>query len=92
VAPYSDTASLLDLPAARVLIEHADALADIVVVAIHAGAEGTDAEHVTGSEESYVGEDRGDPEAFAHMAVDAGADLVLGSGPHVLRGWSSTAA
>jgi poly-gamma-glutamate capsule biosynthesis protein CapA/YwtB (metallophosphatase superfamily) len=58
----------------------------MVVVAIHAGAEGTGAMHMTGAEESYVGEDRGDPEAFAHMAVDAGADLVLGSGPHVLRG------
>jgi poly-gamma-glutamate capsule biosynthesis protein CapA/YwtB (metallophosphatase superfamily) len=85
-APYSDTASLLDVPAARALIERADALADMVVVAIHAGAEGTGAMHMTGAEESYVGEDRGDPEAFAHMAVDAGADLVLGSGPHVLRG------
>jgi poly-gamma-glutamate capsule biosynthesis protein CapA/YwtB (metallophosphatase superfamily) len=85
-APYSDTASLLDIPAARALIERADTRADIVVVAIHAGAEGTGAMHMTGGEESYVGEDRGDAEAFAHMAVDAGADLVLGSGPHVLRG------
>jgi poly-gamma-glutamate capsule biosynthesis protein CapA/YwtB (metallophosphatase superfamily) len=85
-APYSDTASLLDLASARALIERADAMADLVVVAIHAGAEGTDAQHVTGAEESYVGEDRGNAEAFAHMAVDAGADLVLGSGPHVLRG------
>jgi poly-gamma-glutamate capsule biosynthesis protein CapA/YwtB (metallophosphatase superfamily) len=85
-APYSDTASLLDLPAARALIERAGTMANIVIVAIHAGAEGTGAEHVTGQEETYVGEDRGNPEAFAHMAVDAGADLVLGSGPHVLRG------
>jgi Bacterial capsule synthesis protein PGA_cap len=85
-APYSDTASLLDLPAARALIERAGSAADIVIVAIHAGAEGTDAMRMTGQEESYVGEDRGNPEAFAHMAVDAGADLVLGSGPHVLRG------
>jgi poly-gamma-glutamate capsule biosynthesis protein CapA/YwtB (metallophosphatase superfamily) len=85
-APYSATASLLDLPAARALIARADAMADVVVVAIHAGAEGTDAQHVTGAEETYVGEDRGNPEGFAHMAVDAGADLVLGSGPHVLRG------
>jgi capsule synthesis protein PGA_cap len=85
-APYSDTASLLDLPAARALIQRAAATADIVVVAIHAGAEGTAAMHLTDAEETYVGEDRGDPEAFAHMAVDAGADLVLGSGPHVLRG------
>ena len=33
-----------------------------------------------------MGEDRGDTRAFARAAVDAGADLVLGSGPHVLRG------
>jgi poly-gamma-glutamate capsule biosynthesis protein CapA/YwtB (metallophosphatase superfamily) len=85
-APYSATASLLDLPAAGALIARAAAMAPVVIVAIHAGAEGTDAQHVTGAEESYVGEDRGDPAAFAHMAIDAGADLVLGSGPHVLRG------
>ena len=84
-APYSFTASLLDLATARTLIQQADAKADIVIVAIHAGAEGADAQHVTGAEESYAGEDRGNAAAFAHMAVDAGADLVLGSGPHVLR-------
>jgi poly-gamma-glutamate capsule biosynthesis protein CapA/YwtB (metallophosphatase superfamily) len=84
-APYSTTASLLDLPAARALIRKATKRAQIVVVAIHAGAEGTSAQHLTGGEEEYLGEDRGDPEAFAKMAVRAGADLVLGSGPHVLR-------
>jgi poly-gamma-glutamate capsule biosynthesis protein CapA/YwtB (metallophosphatase superfamily) len=84
-APYSTTASLLDLPAARALIRKATRRAQIVVVAIHAGAEGTGAQHLTGGEEEYLGEDRGDPEAFAKMAVRAGADLVLGSGPHVLR-------
>ncbi len=84
-APYSTTASLLDPPAARALIRKATRLAQIVVVAIHAGAEGTSAQHLTGGEEEYLGEDRGDPEAFAKMAVRAGADLVLGSGPHVLR-------
>ncbi|HEX3360982.1 MAG TPA: CapA family protein [Solirubrobacterales bacterium] len=84
-APYSTTASLLDLPAARALIRKATKRAQIVVVAIHAGAEGSGAQHLTGGEEEYLGEDRGDPEAFAKMAVRAGADLVLGSGPHVLR-------
>jgi poly-gamma-glutamate capsule biosynthesis protein CapA/YwtB (metallophosphatase superfamily) len=84
-APYSTTASLLDLPAARALIRKATRRAQIVVVAIHAGAEGTDAQHVTGEEETYLGEDRGNAEEFAKMAVRAGADLVLGSGPHVLR-------
>jgi poly-gamma-glutamate capsule biosynthesis protein CapA/YwtB (metallophosphatase superfamily) len=85
-APYGYTASLLDLPAARALIRQAARMARIVVVYMHAGAEGTDAAHVTGREESYLGEDRGNPEAFAHMAIDAGASLVIASGPHVLRG------
>jgi poly-gamma-glutamate capsule biosynthesis protein CapA/YwtB (metallophosphatase superfamily) len=85
-APYPDTASLLDLAGARRLVVLAARRADIVVCAMHAGAEGVAAEHLTGSEETYVGEDRGDPERFARAAVDAGADLVLGSGPHVLRG------
>ncbi len=85
-APYGNTASLTDLEAARALIEEAGTEADVVVVANHAGAEGADAQHLTGTEETYLGEDRGNPEEFAHMAVDAGADLVLGSGPHVLRG------
>ena len=84
-APYSNTASLLDLPSARSLIEKAAEESAIVVVAIHAGAEGVEAQHVSEEEEFYLGEDRGDAEEFAHMAVDAGADLVLGSGPHVLR-------
>ena len=79
-APYPNTASLTDLRAARKLIHRADRRADLVVCAIHAGAEGTAALHLTGGEETYLGEDRGNPEAFAHMAVDAGADLVLGLG------------
>lgn len=85
-APYPNTPSLTDLTAARELIRRASEQADIVVCAIHAGAEGTDAQHVTGEEEIYLGEDRGNAEEFARMAIDAGADLILGSGPHVLRG------
>ena len=33
----------------------------------------------------FDGEDRGDVLAFAHNAVDAGADIVIGQGPHVPR-------
>ncbi|MGO9901024.1 MAG: hypothetical protein ACLP0J_15330 [Solirubrobacteraceae bacterium] len=29
----------------------------------------------------YLGENRGDARAFAHAVVDAGASIVLGSGP-----------
>jgi len=85
-APYAYDANLLDLSAARTLIKRAGREARLVVVYMHAGAEGPDADHVTGREEHYLGEDRGNPEAFAHMAIDAGASLVIASGPHVLRG------
>ena len=85
-APYPYDADLLGLTAARALIEQAKRQAQVVVVYMHAGAEGAAADHVTGREETYLGEDRGNPEAFAHMAIDAGASLVIASGPHVLRG------
>jgi poly-gamma-glutamate capsule biosynthesis protein CapA/YwtB (metallophosphatase superfamily) len=85
-APYDYDASLLDVAAARGLIERAAGEASVIVVYMHAGAEGADADRVTGREEYYLGEDRGDAEAFAHMAIDAGASLVIASGPHVLRG------
>ncbi len=85
-APYANTASLTDLPAARRLIRRAARRAAIVVCMIHAGAEGAGETHVTGHEEHYLGEDRGNPQRFARMAIRAGADLVLASGPHVLRG------
>ncbi|HVV54674.1 MAG TPA: CapA family protein, partial [Mucilaginibacter sp.] len=32
-----------------------------------------------------MGSERGDVDLFAHKAVDAGADIVLGNGPHVSR-------
>ena len=85
-APYTYDADLLDLPAARALIGQVDREANVVVVYMHAGAEGSTADHVTGQEEYYLGEDRGNAEAFAHMAINAGASLVIASGPHVLRG------
>jgi poly-gamma-glutamate capsule biosynthesis protein CapA/YwtB (metallophosphatase superfamily) len=52
---------------------------------MHAGAEGIAYAHVRAGDEHYLGERRGDPIAFAHAVVDAGADLVVGHGPHVLR-------
>jgi poly-gamma-glutamate capsule biosynthesis protein CapA/YwtB (metallophosphatase superfamily) len=85
-APYSYDADLLDLPAAQALIAHAAREANVVVVYMHAGAEGSTADQVTDQEEHFLGEDRGNAEAFAHMAINAGASLVIGSGPHVLRG------
>lgn len=84
-APYSTTNNMLDPAAEAALISKAKSLANVVVVYMHSGAEGTSATHVTGQTEVYYGENRGNPEAFAHAAIDDGADLVLASGPHVDR-------
>ncbi|MSO94601.1 MAG: CapA family protein [Thermoleophilia bacterium] len=85
-APYVWTNSLRDLPAVRRLVRRAAAKADVVVVTMHAGAEGVANRHVRPENESYLGEERGNVVAFARAAIDAGADLVVGHGPHVLRG------
>lgn len=61
--------------------------ADMVVVAFHGGAEGREYTHVPKAPEIYVGERRGNVEEFAHAAIDAGAHLVYGHGPHVPRAW-----
>ena len=74
------------LQSAKELVQRVAAKADIVVVSFHGGAEGTDSQHVPNQTEVYVGEARGNLPAFARTVIDAGADLVLGHGPHVLRG------
>ncbi len=59
---------------------------DIVVVSFHGGAEGATVTNIPFAEEEYYGEPRGDVVWFARGVVDAGADLVIGHGPHVVRG------
>jgi poly-gamma-glutamate capsule biosynthesis protein CapA/YwtB (metallophosphatase superfamily) len=66
-------------------IVQADVEADLVIFTFHGGAEGGGARHVPGRTEIAWGERRGDVEALSRAAVDAGADLVIGHGPHVLR-------
>ena len=83
---YAGANSLLDLDQARAVVERAKSEADLVVVQVHMGAEGADEQHVKPGTETFFGENRGDPIAFGHAVVDAGADLVVGHGPHVLRG------
>lgn len=56
-----------------------------VVVSLHVGAEGRAAQRTPDATERFAGEDRGNPVAIARTAVDAGANLVIGHGPHVLR-------
>ncbi len=85
-SPYPWSPNINDIPAAEELVKQADEQADVVVVIIHAGAEGSDKTHTPVGGETAYGENRGDSRAFSHAVVDAGADLVVGSGPHVIRG------
>ncbi|HYP47488.1 MAG TPA: CapA family protein [Thermoleophilaceae bacterium] len=85
-APYPWASDLRNLSAVSDLVRRAAAQAQLVIVLAHLGGEGSDQTHIPDGREIAMGEDRGDTKAFARAAVDAGADLVLGSGPHVLRG------
>ena len=85
-APYAWTTDLRDLATVRALVRKARSRADLVVVLAHVGAEGDEQTALPYGTEVAMGEDRGDTRVFAQTAVEAGADLVLGSGPHVLRG------
>jgi hypothetical protein len=85
-SPYAGANDLNDLAASRAVVEKAQAQADLVVVQVHMGAEGSDKTHVKPGNELFFGENRGDPIKFSHAVIDAGADVVVGHGPHVLRG------
>ncbi|MHC5750591.1 MAG: CapA family protein [Nostoc sp.] len=84
-SPYKMYNSIHNLGAAKALVAEAKNKANIVVVSMHAGAEGTGALHVKNQTEFFYGENRGNAIAFARNMIDAGADLVLGHGPHVPR-------
>lgn len=74
-----------DLAELRRVVSKLVAENDIVLVSFHGGAEGTAHMHVPFKPEVYVGEQRGNVAEFAHAAIDAGADVVFGHGPHVPR-------
>ncbi len=86
LAPYPGFGPMDAPAAAAALVRKAAAAAPIVVVVFHGGGEGVAFQHVPAGDETDFGEDRGNVRQIAHIAVDNGADLVLGDGPHVLRG------
>ena len=75
-----------DLSTAQRVIRELNEKCDIVLVSFHGGAEGRNAQHVKDETEEYYGENRGNLVQFSRTVIDAGADLVIGHGPHVLRG------
>jgi hypothetical protein len=76
---------MLDYALAEATVAEYAGTHDIVIVSFHGGAEGTDVTNLPFAEEEYYDEPRGDVVLFARRMVDAGADLVIGHGPHVVR-------
>ena len=84
-APNNGTLNINDLPRAAQIVRDLKKTHDLVMVSFHGGGEGWTYVHVKPGTEIYVGENRGDVTAFAHTVIDAGADIVIGQGPHVPR-------
>lgn len=83
---YPFAYDLLDIPRSVTVVDSVRRLVDLLVVTFHGGAEGARALHVPEVAESLGQEPRGELRRWAHAVVDAGADVVVGHGPHVLRG------
>jgi hypothetical protein len=75
-----------DIPAAAEVIKRAKAKADVVVVGFHGGTEGWESLH-TPRKMEYLGPDepRGEVVKLSRALIDAGADMVVGFGPHLPR-------
>jgi poly-gamma-glutamate capsule biosynthesis protein CapA/YwtB (metallophosphatase superfamily) len=84
-APYSWANNVTNIKAAQALVRTAKQQADLVMIQVHMGAEGIAYQHVKPGTETFLGENRGNPIAFSHAMIDAGADIVIGHSPHVLR-------
>lgn len=85
-SPTRGSWSLLDMERATWAVAGLAARHDIVIISFHGGAEGFDGAQRIGFGMEYAyGEPRGNVVDFAHAVIDAGADLVLGHGPHVPR-------
>ena len=85
VSPNWGTVSINDPERAAEIVRDLALRHDIVLVSFHGGAEGRDFTRVPRELEIFYGEERGDVYAFSHAMIDAGADVVLGHGPHVPR-------
>lgn len=84
-SPNDFTLQITAIDSAKALVAQLKQQADIVIVSFHGGAEGAKHEHVTKQTEIFYKEDRGNVYEFSHAVIDAGADVVLGHGPHVTR-------
>ncbi len=84
--PYSHSNDLRKIEQSKKIIKNLSQKYDVIIVSFHGGAEGEDALRVSDTTEYYYEENRGNLKKFTHAVIDAGADLIFGHGPHVLRG------
>lgn len=81
----SSTINMNNFEACSKIVNELKSKSDIVIVSFHGGGEGSKFRHVTGEPEVFLGEKRGNPDKFSKAMIDAGADLILGHGPHITR-------
>ncbi len=85
-ASYSHSYDLLDLERSAEVVDSIKPLVDVLVVTFHGGNEGSAAVNTPDGPEFLGREPRGDLRRWSRQVIDAGADAVIGHGPHVLRG------
>ena len=85
-ATYPHAYNLLDLAGSAEIIREVRPLVDVLVVTFHGGKEGKTAVRTPSVPEFLAKEPRGNLRKWARVVIDAGADAVVGHGPHVLRG------
>ena len=83
---YPYAYNLLDIERSAAVVDSIRPLVDLLIVTFHGGAEGVKALHTGEAAESLGAEPRGDLRRWSRAVIDAGADAVIGHGPHVLRG------
>ncbi len=83
---YAHSYDLLDLERSAAVVDSIRPLVDILLVTFHGGDEGSAAVHTPDGPEFLGREPRGDLRRWSRQVIDAGADAVIGHGPHVLRG------
>jgi hypothetical protein len=83
---YPQAYNLLDLAHSIAVVDSVRPLVDVLVVTFHGGKEGAAAVRTPNGPEFLGKEPRGNLRRWARAMLDAGADAVVGHGPHVLRG------
>ena len=83
---YPFAYNLLDIARSAEVVDSVRREVDVLIVTFHGGGEGAKAVHTGDGPEFLGSEPRGDLRRWARAVIDAGADAVIGHGPHVLRG------